>query len=185
MFAALAEVGADAPIVAFPDGGDSSYWHDRADGHWGQYVVNEVIPHVLRETDADPKRVAIGGISMGGFGAFDIARLYPERFCAAGGHSPALWATPEETAEGAFDDAEDFARHNVVNGGSNFADQRVWIDAGTDDPFLPGDDAFIDSLESYGADVTSKRWAGGHDSEYWNAHWDDYFGFYAEALADC
>ena len=61
----------------------------------------------------------------------------------------------------------------------------MWIDAGTDDPFLPGDDAFIDTLEDYGADVTSKRWAGGHDSEYWNAHWDDYFAFYAEALADC
>ena len=24
-----------APIVAFPDGGGDSYWHDRADGDWG------------------------------------------------------------------------------------------------------------------------------------------------------
>lgn len=35
-----------APIVAFPYGGDHSYWHDRADGSWGRYVTDEVIPEV-------------------------------------------------------------------------------------------------------------------------------------------
>ena len=30
-FSALASVGAEAPLVAFPDGGDHSYWHDRAE----------------------------------------------------------------------------------------------------------------------------------------------------------
>ena len=61
----------------------------------------------------------------------------------------------------------------------------MWIDAGTEDPFIPGDDAFTDSLEQYDAELTSKRWPGGHDSDYWNSHWDEYFGFYAEALAGC
>ena len=34
-----------------------------------------------------PIAVAIGGISMGGYGAFEIARTRPGRFCAVGGHS--------------------------------------------------------------------------------------------------
>ena len=38
MFAALAGTEG-APVVAFPDGGDSSYWHDRDAGKWGSYVT--------------------------------------------------------------------------------------------------------------------------------------------------
>lgn len=35
-FAALDALGADAPAVVFPNGGESSYYHDRADGRWGR-----------------------------------------------------------------------------------------------------------------------------------------------------
>ena len=114
MFAALARLGAQAPDVVFPYGGPDSYWHDRADGAWGSYVMREVIPRAIARLHADPLRVAIGGISMGGFGALDLARLHPGRFCAAGGHSPALWVSGGESAAGAFDDAADFARHDVI-----------------------------------------------------------------------
>ena len=51
---------------------------------------------------------------MGGFGAYDIALQHPGRFCAVGGHSPALWFDGGETAPGAFDDAADFERNDVV-----------------------------------------------------------------------
>lgn len=43
-------------------------------------MVQEALPRVLRRTGADPDRVAIGGISMGDFGAHNIARLNPGRF---------------------------------------------------------------------------------------------------------
>ena len=69
-FAALDGLGARAPVVVFPNGGESSYFHDRADGRWGRYVLDEVIPPAVKRLHADPKRVAIGGISMGGFGAY-------------------------------------------------------------------------------------------------------------------
>jgi S-formylglutathione hydrolase FrmB len=105
MFAALARLGSRAPDVVFPYGGADSYWHDRADGAWGSFVVNEVIAQALSRLHADPKRVAIGGISMGGFGALDIARLRPGRFCAVGAHSAALWVSGGQSAAGAFDDA--------------------------------------------------------------------------------
>jgi S-formylglutathione hydrolase FrmB len=106
-FAALDSLGARAPAVVFPNGGESSYFHDRAGGRWARYVLDEVIPQAVRRLHADPGRVAIGGISMGGYGAFDIARLRPQRFCAVGGHSAALWLRAGDSAAGAFDDAED------------------------------------------------------------------------------
>jgi S-formylglutathione hydrolase FrmB len=189
-YAALARLGGRAPLVAFPYGGDHSYWHNRADGDWGSYVVDEVIPQVAERYGANPHRVAVGGISMGGFGAFDLALHYPGRFCAVGGHSPALWQTGGETAPGAFDDAEDFGRNDVIGAGASdpapFTSQPAWIDAGAQDPFQPGDQAFAQELRNDGADATIKLdRPGGHDSDYWNSHWSEYLRFYAAALAKC
>jgi S-formylglutathione hydrolase FrmB len=177
LLTALDALGDRAPVVAFPYGGESSYWHDRADGDWGRYVTDEVVPEVERRFGTDG--VAIGGISMGGFGAYDIARQAPGRFCAVGGHSPALWRTAGETAPGAFDDAEDFARHDVVASAPDLAPLPVWLDAGDRDPFLPGDEAFVAALEAAGVDVTAHTWPGGHDGDYWDRHWGDYLRFYA------
>lgn len=189
VYAGLARLGSRAPVVAFPDGGDHSYWHDRRGGRWGRYVMREVIPKVVRRFGADPRQVAIGGISMGGFGAYDLALEHPRRFCAVGGHSPALWFEGGETAPGAFDDAADFARNDVVgrvrgNPGA-FAGMRVWNDYGDEDPFRVYDEGFVGYLRADGVDLSAHSWHGGHDSGYWNRHWAAYLRFYANALARC
>jgi S-formylglutathione hydrolase FrmB len=189
MFEAVARLGTRAPIVAFPYGGDQSYWHDRAGGSWGRYVTNEVIPAVARRFHARSDRVAIGGISMGGFGAYDLARLHPGRFCAVGGHSPALWTSSGLTAPGAFDDARDFARHDVIaatrTNSAPFRSQPVWIDAGKEDPFGPGQRAFKAGLRAADAPLVARSWPGGHDETYWTSHWNAYLRFYADALRTC
>jgi S-formylglutathione hydrolase FrmB len=189
VFAGLAHLGREAPVVAFPGGGVHSYWHDRADGAWGRYVMQEVIPAVERRFGVDPHRLAIGGISMGGFGAYDLALQHPHRFCAVGGHSPALWFEGGETAPGAFDDAADFARNDVVGmvrgNPEAFAGMRVWNDYGDEDPFRVYDEGFVGDLREDGAELNAHSWHGGHDSGYWNAHWPAYLRFYANALASC
>ncbi len=189
-YSALAAQGSRAPVVAFPYGGKSSYWHDRADGDWARYVMREVIPSVVAQFGVDRSRVAIGGISMGGFGAYDLALHHPGRFCAIGGHSPAIWASGAETAAGAFDDAEDFARNDVLGAAhadaSPFTSQPDWIDAGAQDPFLSADRELAGALRAAGADVhVELSHPGVHDWSYWNAHWSEYLRFYALALARC
>ena len=184
-FAALAAQGARAPDVVFPNGGDDSYWHRRSSGDWARYVLDEVIPQAIARTGADPKRIAIGGISMGGFGAFDIARLRPREFCAVGGHSAALWTSAGATAPGAFDDAADFARHDVIalarrHGRAPWGKAKLWLDGGTGDPFRSAGEAFAAALG-----VRMRHWPGGHESSYWRAHYADYLRFYARALAGC
>ena len=176
--------------MVFPDGGESSYWHDRDTGDWGTYVTDEVIPQMAEKFGADPDRVAIGGISMGGFGALDLAEKNPDRFCAVGGHSPALFLSGGESAPGAFDDAEDFDENDVLATAASdpgaLSSQPVFLDAGKSDPFVPGVTQLAGSLEAAGDDATVHlNWPGGHDEDYWNAHWDDYLRFYADALASC
>jgi S-formylglutathione hydrolase FrmB len=189
MFAELRRLGRAAPVIAFPDGGDSSYWHDRASGAWARYVTDEVIPAVAQRFAADRRRVAIGGISMGGFGALDIAAHAPGRFCAVGAHSPAIWRTGGESAAGAFDDAADFARHDLVGDArrhpGDFSAQPLRIDAGDRDPFLPGDRAFVAALRAHSSRVRLRTAPGGHDGAYWSAHWPQYVDFYAAALRRC
>lgn len=188
MFAALARLGSRAPDIVFPDGGSDSYWHNRADGAWGSYVMREVIPQAISRLNADPDRVAIGGISMGGFGALDLARLHPARFCAVGGHSAALWVSGGESAAGAFDDAEDFARHDVIAAArarDPYPGMAVWIDVGNEDPFRAADTALAQLLRADGSPVQFHVWSGSHDLGYWNSHWGSYLRFYATALAGC
>jgi S-formylglutathione hydrolase FrmB len=189
VFEGLAKLGRRAPIVAFPDGGDHSYWHDRREGDWGKYVMREVIPKVEQRFGTDPQRVAIGGISMGGFGAYDLALLHPKRFCAVGGHSPALWFEGGETAPGAFDSAADFNRNDVVGMVSGnpraFEGMRVWNDFGDEDPFRVYDEGFVDYLRQDGVDLSAHTGDGGHDGAYWSRHWPAYLHFYANSLASC
>jgi enterochelin esterase-like enzyme len=190
MFHELARLGKRAPVVVFPESEKASYWHDRRNGKWGSYVMREVIPAVEKRFHTDPKRVAIGGTSMGGFGAYDIARLNPGHFCAVGGHSPAIWRTGSETAPGAFDDARDFAHHDLVAGArtkpGRWVGPRLWLDAGRSDPFQPGDHAFVAALRAHHVPIRAHlTWVGGHEHSYWQRHWPAYLDLYASALAHC
>jgi S-formylglutathione hydrolase FrmB len=188
-FRALESLGGRAPVVAFPDGDEDSYWHDRATGRWGSYVTGEVIPAVIRRFHLDPRRVAIGGISMGGFGAYDIALKNPGTFCAVGGHSPALWFEGAETAPGAFENLADFERNNVVGtvqaNPDAFGKTKVWIDYGDEDPFRPYDEGFVAAMEGSESSFTHHTWPGGHEGSYWGAHWPDYQRWYVKQLASC
>ena len=187
-YTALARLGSSAPDVVFPYGGADSYWHTRASGAWGAYVLDEVIGDAVKRLGADPKRIAIGGISMGGFGALDLARLRPREFCAVGGHSPAMWVSAAQTPAGAFDDAKDFSLNNLIaiaRHGDPYRGMAVWIDVGTQDPFRAADTTFADALRHHGQTVDFHVWPGGHDQAYWDSHWSDYLGFYASALAAC
>jgi S-formylglutathione hydrolase FrmB len=189
MFDALAGLGERAPVIVFPDGGEDRYWHDRDGGDWGRYVVEEAIPLAARASDGDASRVAIGGISMGGFGAYHLALHHPARFCAVGGHSAALWLNDGDTYPGAFDDAGDFERHDLIETVRTdpraFDSIPVWNDAGFADPFLISNVAFTEALEAGGADLTAHIWPGAHDQFYWDEHWDEYLRFYARSLAAC
>ena len=180
-YEALGKLGDRAPAVVFANGGRASYWHNRASGDWARYVLDEVIPRAIERLHADPRRVAIGGISMGGYGAFAIAHLRGASFCAVGGHSPAIWLNGGESAAGAFDDSDDYDRNDILaRGRAPWGNARLWLDGGRDDPFKAGTEAFAAALG-----VRATHWSGEHEGAYWRAHYGSYLRFYARALANC
>ena len=171
-FDALHGLGRRAPVVLLLDGGDHSYWHNRADGAWGSMVLDGAIPK--------HGRVAIGGISMGGYGAFELAREARRgRFCAVGGHSPAFWLSAGQTAPGAFDDAADFAAHDVFAGRAALSGIPVRIACGESDPFYPAVRQFLPGVpELAGTDFR----AGGHTAALWRSTATGQLRFLAAAL---
>jgi S-formylglutathione hydrolase FrmB len=187
LFAGLARLGRRAPVIVLLNGGGHSYYHDRRDGRWGSMILDEAIPDAARRFGTTPGRVAIGGISMGGYGALHLAASRPHAFCAVGGHSAALWQSGGASAPGAFDDAADFARNDVVEAVRKgmLDTSRVWIDVGTADPFRAADTALVDALRRRDVRVTYHLWPGPHAGSYWHAHMAAYLRFYASALATC
>jgi enterochelin esterase-like enzyme len=169
-FDTLASLGPRAPYVLLLDGGDHSYWHNRADGAWGSMVWNEAIPAGLRRTHA--RHVAIGGISMGGYGAL-LAGSRQRSFCAVGVQSPALWLSPSGTAPGAFDNARDYERNDVFK---LRPPHPLWIDLGASDPFRDATLAYARR-----AGVTAHVWPGGHDTNFWEAHMPQFLRFFVSA----
>ena len=165
-FDTLDALGARAPVVLLLDGGDDSYWHDRADGKWASMLLNEALPR--------SGKVAIGGISMGGYGAI-LAGSRSTRFCATAVMSPALWTSPGLTAPGAFDDAADYALNDVFE---LYPPQPLWLAVGTSDPFYAADLEYARL-----AGIHPVTGAGGHDNTFWDAHMPALLRFAARACA--
>lgn len=186
---ALARAGRRAPAVLIPSDNRFSFWHDRRGRGWARYVMRSVLPRGLALSEADAGRVAVGGISMGGFGAYDLARLYPGRFCAVGGHSPAIYRSGQRRLRWSFDDGADFARHDLLTiaqvNPSAFTAPRLWLDVGSGDGFAGADRLFANRLEAAGLKLSLHLWRGRHAPSYWHAHFGAYVRFYAAALAAC
>ncbi len=79
-------------ILIFPDGENSWYTNQaRKPGErFEDYIVGEVLGKVKQKYGIDSSRVAIGGLSMGGYGAIVLGLRHPEVFSFVAGLSGSL-----------------------------------------------------------------------------------------------
>ena len=63
-------------IVLAPQCPDGTMWQNQVP------LVMELIDRVAKEYNADPDRISITGLSMGGFGSYALATQYPDYFSA-------------------------------------------------------------------------------------------------------
>ncbi len=134
-------------------------------------VLDELVPAVERDfcTWDDRDHRAIGGISRGGFWAFEIALRHPDVFGIVGGHSAAF---DPNNAPAAFNPLE-LALHPPSN-------LRIYLDNGADDPAGTNLELFSSRLSARGiAHSYIVSPVGGHDADYWSAHLNEYLTFYA------
>ncbi|HLF77322.1 MAG TPA: alpha/beta hydrolase-fold protein [Dehalococcoidia bacterium] len=176
------------PMIIVTPEGSNSYWVNHANGGpgWGTYVSRDLVQEIDKtyRTAAGREYRAIGGSSMGGHGALQLA-MNSNVFGVVGAHSVAL-RRYEETFP-FFGDRAYFEAHDPVTlckrQPTKAQDLVIWLDIGQDDRWLPAARAFHEQLASAGVLHTWHVSPGGHDADYWGAHLQEYLEFYSRALA--
>jgi S-formylglutathione hydrolase FrmB len=179
--------GTVAPmLIVFPEGA-FGYWTNHANNgpRWGDYVAKDLVAHVdaTYRTVRRPSARAIGGISMGAWGALHHAFSAPDVYGVVGAHSPAL--RPDDGtlaflgrgAEFSGKDPLSLARTLPAN-----SRLRIRIDTGQDDPWVARATLLHNTLTERGIAHAWQVTPGGHNWDYWHALLEEYLRFYTRAL---
>ena len=166
--------GAAAPmLVVMPDGGARAN-ENRFGARGYDAVLLELLEHSHAAYRTDGRQ-AVGGISRGGFWAYQVGLRFAETFTAIGGHSPF------------FDPQHVPPPHNPLSLTASLPAEsapKLWLDRGTRDHAADGIERMRLALEKQGAAYEYRVYAGGsHDERSWAAQIDDYLAFYAQAFA--
>lgn len=141
---------------------------------WENVFLTELLPLVEGNYRVDPRKAAraIGGISRGGFWAFEIAFRRPELFSAVGGHSAF------------FDDYHappEFNPLRLAQTAPALDTLRIWLDRGKDDFAAPGLDLMDERLRERGIPFQYTVYPEGqHYFTYWQQHVAEYVAFYVQ-----
>ena len=149
------------------DGG-GTYWHPRASGDDPvKMITSEVLP-LVRGQGLRTDRIGVLGWSMGGYGALLLAQtLGPSRVAAVSASSPAVfssYANAHAANSSAFDSAEDFSAHDVLNGVDRLRGVAVSADCGHSDPFASVTSRLLRRLDHPAGGL----FEGCHDGAYWS-----------------
>jgi enterochelin esterase-like enzyme len=176
------------PMIIVMPQGDHSYFVNHAgtdQERWGDYIAYDLVAHIDATYRTIPQAVsrAIGGLSMGGFGALQIGLSHPEIFGAVGGHSPAL-RTVDQMSDIIVeaDGAEEFDPVVIAGHIDPAYAPHIWVDAGSDDEWAERVVLLGQTLDEHGIPHEVRLLPGHHTAEYWNDHAGDYIRFYSRSL---
>jgi S-formylglutathione hydrolase FrmB len=172
------------PLIVIMPQGDFGYWVNwvNAGPRWGDYVSRDLrrqIDSTFR-TLPDASHRGIGGLSMGGAGALQLAFNHPDIFQVAGSHSASLHLD-DGTFSTIYGSGEDFAQRepiDLANSAPGIDSLKIWVDAGEEDPWLERDEMLHENLLQRGVAHNWSILPGGHDGDYWTQNLPAYIRFY-------
>ena len=162
-------------IVVLPDGGTSGYLNWRSHERLGKqnyedFLIEDIPAHLTRHFQVRPGPWAIGGLSMGGFGAVRLGLKYPDRFASIWAHSSAfhIGQMAEPSLIPDTEDADIYLHASQV---ARVAQPPVIsFDCGVDDELIGYNRDFHAHLESIGLAHHYAEYPGGHTWDYWDTH---------------
>jgi enterochelin esterase-like enzyme len=174
-------------IIVLPQG-DKGYWVNHNNGpRWGDYVYQDVVKQIDSNyrTLADPKHRAIGGMSMGGWGALYLGFTHPDVFGVLGAHAASI--RNDDGSLGFLPRGDGFKKFDPVslsNSASGVENVKVWIDFDEHDPWKDQDNKVHQNLDKRNISNEMHQFPGSHGGSYWHDHVTDYLNFYSKALAN-
>jgi putative tributyrin esterase len=181
-------------MIVMPAGGRSFYCDAVKGPAYETAIVRDLISTIDRtfQTRATRKGRAIGGLSMGGYGAIKLALQHPDLFVSAHSHSGAFHLAHKESA---LPEVDLILGENTKGGGPNdifrlaqsLSRKRpklpsLWIDCGTDDFLLDDSRSFHAHLEKLKIAHEYHEFPGHHNWEYWDLHIREALAFHAKNL---
>ena len=175
-------------VVAMPDGG-RGFYVDAAQGFAYLTALADELPAMLAKYFRLRDGWAVGGLSMGGYGAVRFGLGRPDRFRSVHAHSAALGFGHSPR----YHDTKDFERilgEPRVGGKDDLftlasaAGERpaLRIDCGTEDFLLDDNRAFHAHLDAIGFAHEYEEFTGAHDWTYWDRHVQDQLAFHRKNL---
>lgn len=171
--------------VVTPDGANSWYINGGS-GRWRDYIADDLVRDVEKRWPVKTTREgrAVAGLSMGGYGAMNLALQRPEVFSLAASMSGALDITRannvfeggrrvDEELRAAFGPPESAVRReNDIYRLAAEADAsmvpHLYIDCGLDDPWMGVNREFKQVLTDRGIPHDFHELAGNHNWRYWD-----------------
>jgi putative tributyrin esterase len=182
-------------VVVMPDGGRGWYTNGVEGYRHEDDLVTDVVGLVDRTFPVKAERSgrAIGGLSMGGYGAVKVGLKYNKMFASINSHSGAL-AFIHDVNKGRELSSE-FERifgkepkggpedpFSIVEKLDHGRLPAMRIDCGTSDFLLDQNRAFHKHLEAMKIAHEYEEFPGGHDWAYWDQHVREAIAFHVRAL---
>ncbi|PYP89250.1 MAG: hypothetical protein DMG65_13870 [Candidatus Angelobacter sp. Gp1-AA117] len=189
-------------IVIITPEADNSFYINSKDGRikYEDFFIREFMPQMEKKFRIEASRAgrAIGGVSMGGYGALRFAFKYPQMFAAVAVHMPALleqlprgssnaglssfmgtaFGTPLDEAYWKANTPFVYART------ANLRGLKIYFDCGDQDDFGfdAGTRALDKLLTARHVPHVSHIYPGGHNAQYVAAHIEESLKFDTESL---
>jgi putative tributyrin esterase len=163
-------------VVVLPDGGTSAYldWHQHSERlnkqNFETMIVEDLWEEVHRNFNVDDQKWAIGGLSMGGYGAMRLGLRHPDKFSSIWAHSSAFVIGDVIPTVG-LGDIEDASLHDLAPKLKGQTDlPLISFDCGTEDELIESNRDFDALLTDLGIAHHYAEHPGGHTWEYWDAY---------------
>jgi predicted peptidase len=135
-------------------------------------VALAALAQAIEEFNGDPERIYLTGLSMGGYGAWNLAARHPGRFAAlapvcGGIAAPSRPNRPSEIPE--FIPAVEDRENPYASVAGRIGRTPVWVFHGEADPVVPVEESrrMVLALRAAGGEARYSEFIGvGHDS--WN-----------------
>jgi S-formylglutathione hydrolase FrmB len=182
-------------VVVMPDGGRGWYTNAVEGDAYEDDLMDQVMGLVEANFPVKAQRSAraIGGLSMGGFGAIKLALKYPDRFASA--HSSSgifgLCREPAEASKLVPEIYRIFGKHPkgcpedpyvLAEGAKPRSLPALRVDCGLEDPFLAQNRAFHEHLTDCKIAHDFQESNGTHSWSYWDRQFREALAFHARHL---
>lgn len=189
----------DLPLIVVMPDAHRSFYCDATHGHaYEAAIVEDLISFVDTHfrTIRGAKGRAIGGLSMGGYGAMKLGLKYPNKFCSISAHSGVYlhvaerwWEQPDgrwpEELKRIYGDEQACVSNDVFPLAEKLDPKKapaIWMDCGQSDALLRDNQTLHKHLKKLKIKHEYHEFPGDHNWAYWDEHIQQALEFHRKTL---